>query len=79
MTSTPEITVGPGLDLAEFTAITRDDGTNQVTFKLIPLYYFAGDSAAGDTNGEGVGGVWHLATPTSTLPSLPRRRKPRPR
>jgi len=67
--STPEITVGPGLDLAEFTAIPRDDGAQQVTYKLIPLYYFAGDSAAGDTNGDGVGDVWHLATPTSTLPS----------
>src|SRR5215204_2785756 len=67
--STPEITVGPGLDLAEFTAITRDDGGVQVTYKLIPLYYFAGDQAAGDTNGDGVGGVWHLATPGSTLPT----------
>lgn len=67
--STPEITVGPGLDLAEYTAIPRDDGIQQVTFKLIPLYYYGGDAAAGDTNGDGVGGIWHLAGPTSTLPS----------
>jgi predicted lipoprotein with Yx(FWY)xxD motif len=67
--STPEITVGPGLDLAEFTAITRDDGGVQVTYKLIPLYYFAGDQATGDTKGDGVGGVWHLAMPGSTLPT----------
>lgn len=65
--STPDITVGPGLDLAEFTAITRDDGGVQVTYKLIPLYYFAGDQSAGETKGDGVGGVWHLAMPGSTL------------
>ena len=67
--STPEITVGPGLDLAEYTAITRDDGGVQVTYKLIPLYYFAGDHAIGETNGDGVGDVWHLAKPGSTLPT----------
>jgi len=69
VTSTPEITVGQGLDLAEFTAITRDDGTAQVTYKLIPLYFFAGDTAPGNVNGDGVGGVWHIAKPGSTLPT----------
>lgn len=44
--------------------ITRDDdGTHQVTYNGLPLYYFAGDSLPGDTNGDGVGGVWTLATP----------------
>lgn len=67
--STPDITVGPGLDLAEFTAITREGGSLQVTFKLIPLYYYAGDQQVGDTNGNNVGGVWHVATSVSTLPN----------
>jgi len=26
-----------------------------------PLYFWIGDSATGDTNGDGVGGVWHIA------------------
>ena len=43
--------------------ITRDDGTLQVTYNGMPLYYFAGDKLPGDTKGNGVGGVWSLATP----------------
>ncbi len=47
-----------------FTIITRDDGTSlQWAFKGLPLYRFAGDSAGGDVNGEGVGGVWYVARP----------------
>lgn len=38
--------------------IQRDDGTSQVAFEGRPLYFFAGDENPGDTNGQGVGGVW---------------------
>jgi predicted lipoprotein with Yx(FWY)xxD motif len=68
VTSASGITVGTGLNAADFGTATGDGGTLQVAFKQIPLYYFAGDQAVGDTNGDGVGGVWHLATVTSTLP-----------
>ncbi|ROR66923.1 COG4315 family predicted lipoprotein [Agrococcus jenensis] len=34
------------------------DGATQVTLNGWPLYSFAGDSAAGDVAGQGVGGVW---------------------
>lgn len=44
-----------------YTIIDRDDGSRQWAFKGEPLYFFAGDTSAGDTNGEGAGGVWHLA------------------
>lgn len=47
-----------------FATITRDDGTSQVTFGGAPLYYFAGDSAAGDVNGQGSGGVWFVVSPS---------------
>ena len=59
------ISLGTGLKASDFSTLTRTDGTAQVTFKTIPLYNFAGDSAPGDKNGDGVGGIWHVAT-TST-------------
>jgi predicted lipoprotein with Yx(FWY)xxD motif len=41
--------------------ITRDDGAKQVTWNGKPLYTYSGDTKAGDTNGDGIGGKWHLA------------------
>ena len=49
---------GDGLDDDDFSTITGTDGEPQTTFYGHPLYYFAGDSAPGDVNGQGVGGVW---------------------
>jgi predicted lipoprotein with Yx(FWY)xxD motif len=46
--------------------ITRDDGTVQATLDGWPLYYWQGDSAAGDTTGQGVQGVWWVLTPAGT-------------
>ena len=48
------------------TMITRDDGTKQVAYNGWPLYYFKGDKAAGDSNGQGInafGGVWVIGAP----------------
>jgi predicted lipoprotein with Yx(FWY)xxD motif len=38
-------------------------GKQQVTYKGMPLYHYAGDGAPGETNGQGIGGVWFVATP----------------
>src|SRR5437867_4419145 len=43
--------------------ISRDDGSKQVTYKGAPLYYYSGDTKAGDTNGEGFAGKWFVAAP----------------
>lgn len=43
--------------------IDTPDGKKQVTLDGWPLYYYAGDSAAGDTNGQGVGGIWWVLSP----------------
>jgi len=56
---------------------SRDDGSTQVTYAGHPLYYFEGDSSAGDMNGQGeddFGGLWTAVTPagaalTMTEPS----------
>jgi predicted lipoprotein with Yx(FWY)xxD motif len=38
--------------------ITGANGAKQVTLNGLPLYTFAGDSAAGDVTGQGVGKIW---------------------
>jgi predicted lipoprotein with Yx(FWY)xxD motif len=46
-------------------AITRDDGSSQLTIAGHPLYTFAGDTAPGQTNGQGKildGGLWTVAS-----------------
>lgn len=43
--------------------LTRADGSTQVTYNGHPLYFYVGDKADGDTNGQGVGGVWFAAKP----------------
>ena len=54
-------TLGAGLDAEDFATITRDDNqAKQVTFYGQPVYYFAGDTAAGDTKGQGLGGKWYV-------------------
>ena len=58
---------GSSLTLSSFTR--ADDGTVQVTSDGRALYYFAKDTAAGQTNGEGIkgaGGVWHVAGSAAT-------------
>ena len=60
-----DVTAGDGVS-GELGTITRDDGTTQVTLGGTPLYYFIGDEAAGDVNGQGQNDVWFLATGAGT-------------
>ena len=55
-----EVNAGEGVT-GEFGTTTRDDGSTQVTHNGQPLYHYSGDQAAGDANGQGVGGVWFIA------------------
>lgn len=38
------------------------NGGKQVVYNGHPLYTYSGDSAAGQTNGQGIGGKWFVAT-----------------
>lgn len=44
-----------------YTRITRNDGSLQWAFNGQPLYTWVRDTKPGDTTGDGVKGVWHLA------------------
>lgn len=62
-----EPVAGEGVDAALLGMITRDNGTAQVTYNGWPLYYYAGDAAPGDANGQGMGGVWFLLSPSGEI------------
>ena len=54
---------GGGVDESLLGTSARDDGTMQVTYNGHPLYYFSGDQAPGDTNGQGIGDIWFVVSP----------------
>lgn len=64
--STDGSTDGTSADAGEVGTITGVDGAPQLTLDGWPLYYFAGDAAPGDTNGQDVGGVWWVMSPEGT-------------
>ncbi len=67
LTTTAKASASGGAMAADLGTITRANGIKQVTYKGHPLYYFAGDSGAGQTNGQGsdaFGAKWWLVTPS---------------
>jgi len=65
--ATGTLTAAGSAKASDLGTITRSDGTKQVTYDGHPLYYFAGDSAAGQTNGQGsdnFGAKWWLVAPS---------------
>ena len=72
------VTPGTGVT-GTFSTFARADGSMQVAINGKPLYYFAGDTKAGDTNGQGQGGVWFAASANGGAPAgggAPGRRQP---
>ena len=49
--------------LAGKLSVQMDANGNQVEYNGHPLYTFSGDTAPGQTNGEGLFGMWFVATP----------------
>jgi len=68
--TTGAATVSGGAKASDLGTITRSDGTKQVTYDGHALYYFAGDTSAGQTNGQGIDGFgakWWLVAPTGSI------------
>jgi predicted lipoprotein with Yx(FWY)xxD motif len=55
-------TLQPGL-AGTLGTIAREDGTFQVTFNDMPLYYWVNDAQPGDATGQNVGEVWFVIQP----------------
>jgi predicted lipoprotein with Yx(FWY)xxD motif len=69
VTTKGSVTAANGAKAADLGTITRSDGSKQVTYLGHPLYYFAGDSGSGQTNGQGndgFGAKWWLVAPAGT-------------
>jgi predicted lipoprotein with Yx(FWY)xxD motif len=47
----------------DWSVVTRDDGSLQWAYKGKPLYIWTKDTKAGDTTGDGINNVWHVANP----------------
>ena len=58
---------GSGVKASLLGTIKRSDNTTQVTYNHHPLYYYSGDSGAGQQNGQGLnafGAAWFVVAPT---------------
>ena len=67
VTTTGSVTASGSAVASDLGTITRSDGTKQVTYNGHPLYYYAGDSSAGMTSGQGnngFGAKWWLVAPS---------------
>lgn len=65
--ATGKLTASGGVKASDLGTITRSGGAKQATYDGHPLYYYAGDSAAGQTNGQGsdnFGAQWWLVAPS---------------
>jgi predicted lipoprotein with Yx(FWY)xxD motif len=56
-------TAGPGVDATKLSAAP----SGQVAYNGHLLYSYAPDTAAGETKGQGIGGVWHVVAPSGDI------------
>ena len=69
LTTAQKPIAGPGVSASKLGTTKRDDGTAEVTYNGHPLYTFAGDSAPGQTTGQGsddFGAEWYALSAAGT-------------
>ena len=67
LTSDGQPVARAGVSASELGTTKRDDGTSEVTYNGHPLYTFSGDSAPGQTAGQGsdgFGAEWYVLSAT---------------
>jgi predicted lipoprotein with Yx(FWY)xxD motif len=62
LTADGQPTAGDGVDASLLGTAKQADGTVQVTYNGHLVYGYSGDSAPGDTNGQGIGDVWFVVS-----------------
>ena len=55
-------TAGEGIAGGRLTSVTRDDGSEQITYNGWPLYYYALDQRPGDARGQNSGLIWYVVS-----------------
>jgi predicted lipoprotein with Yx(FWY)xxD motif len=69
LTTSGKPKAGPGLKASLLGTTARSDGSTEVTYNGHPLYTYAGDQGAGDTNGQGLdqfGAEWYVLSPAGS-------------
>ena len=80
LAATGQPTAGAGVT-GQLATLTRADGTTQVTYAGLPLYYWQGDKKAGDVTGDGVDGfavatVGGVGSQPNASPAVPSQSQP---
>jgi predicted lipoprotein with Yx(FWY)xxD motif len=60
---------GPGVTASKLGTVRRPNGQLQVSYGGLALYFYSGDTKAGQVNGQGMDGVWHALTPAGAAVS----------
>ncbi len=68
LAATTQPTAGAGVT-GQLGTLTRSDGTRQVTYAGMPLYYWQGDKKAGDVTGNGIEGFAVATVSTAAAPA----------
>jgi predicted lipoprotein with Yx(FWY)xxD motif len=69
LTTTKKPVAGSGVTASLLGTTKRSDGSLEVTYAGHPLYYYAGDTASGQTTGQALsqfGAPWYVLAPTGS-------------